>query len=111
MPHSLPETSPRAPEAESRLPGEEASTEQADGITLLHEPSDGVPEIVDSPASLAEVIEAFASGHGPVAVDAERASGYRYGQRTYLVQMRRRSGRKRRCRSQSQAPCAARRRP
>ena len=89
-PHSLPETSPRAPEAESQLPGDEASTEQADGITLLHEPSDGVPEIVDSPASLAEVIEAFASGHGPVAVDAERASGYRYGQRTYLVQMRRR---------------------
>jgi ribonuclease D len=29
------------------------------------------------------------SGTGPVAVDAERASGYRYGQRAYLVQMRR----------------------
>ena len=29
------------------------------------------------------------NGTGPVAVDAERASGYRYGQRAYLVQFRR----------------------
>ena len=32
---------------------------------------------------------ALAAGTGPVAVDAERASGYRYGQRAYLVQLRR----------------------
>ncbi|CAM5649842.1 Ribonuclease D OS=Streptomyces rimosus subsp. rimosus (strain ATCC / DSM 40260 / JCM 4667 / NRRL 2234) OX=1265868 GN=SRIM_031910 PE=4 SV=1 [Streptomyces rimosus subsp. rimosus] len=38
---------------------------------------------------LAEVVTAFAAGTGPVAVDAERASGYRYGQRAYLVQLRR----------------------
>jgi ribonuclease D len=35
------------------------------------------------------VVEAFAAGTGPVAADAERASGYRYGQATYLVQVRR----------------------
>ncbi|GHD21397.1 3'-5' exonuclease [Streptomyces galbus] len=40
-------------------------------------------------AGLAEVVAAFAAGSGPVAVDAERASGYRYGQRAYLVQLRR----------------------
>lgn len=40
-------------------------------------------------ATLAQVIAAFAAGTGPVAVDAERASGYRYGQRAYLVQLRR----------------------
>ncbi|SFY48917.1 Ribonuclease D [Streptomyces sp. F-1] len=40
-------------------------------------------------ASLAEAVAAFAAGSGPVAVDAERASGYRYGQRAYLVQLRR----------------------
>ena len=34
--------------------------------------------------------EALRAGSGPVAVDAERASGYRYGQRAYLVQVRRR---------------------
>ncbi|CCK26772.1 ribonuclease [Streptomyces davaonensis JCM 4913] len=39
--------------------------------------------------SLARVIAAFDAGSGPVAVDAERASGYRYGQRAYLVQLRR----------------------
>lgn len=44
--------------------------------------------IADAEA-LAEVVAAFAAGTGPVAVDAERASGYRYGQRAYLVQLRR----------------------
>ncbi len=38
---------------------------------------------------LAAVVAAFAAGSGPVAVDAERASGYRYGQSAYLVQLRR----------------------
>ncbi|MDN5790173.1 MAG: HRDC domain-containing protein [Micrococcales bacterium] len=33
---------------------------------------------------------AIAAGSGPVAMDAERASGYRYGQHAYLVQLRRR---------------------
>jgi ribonuclease D len=59
------------------------------GVVPLLEPSDGVPEVVDTPERLAEVVRAFAGGTGPVAVDAERASGYRYGQRTYLVQLRR----------------------
>lgn len=39
--------------------------------------------------TLAQVVADFAAGTGPVAVDAERASGYRYGQRAYLVQLRR----------------------
>jgi ribonuclease D len=39
--------------------------------------------------ALDAVVAAFAAGTGPVAVDAERASGYRYGQRAYLVQLRR----------------------
>ncbi len=44
--------------------------------------------IADADA-LDRVVAAFAAGSGPVAVDAERASGYRYGQRAYLVQLRR----------------------
>ncbi|MGP4023393.1 HRDC domain-containing protein [Actinomadura sp. 3N407] len=55
----------------------------------LLEPRDGVPSVVTEPAELERVIAAFAAGSGPVAVDAERASGYRYGQRAYLVQLRR----------------------
>ena len=31
----------------------------------------------------------FAAGTGPVAIDAERASGYRYSSRAYLIQLRR----------------------
>ncbi|MEV6594515.1 ribonuclease D [Streptomyces acidicola] len=57
-------------------------------IPLL-EPRDGIPSVIADDTSLARTIAAFAAGSGPVAVDAERASGYRYGQRAYLVQLRR----------------------
>ncbi|EPD66077.1 ribonuclease D [Streptomyces sp. HGB0020] len=53
------------------------------------EPREGIPPVITDAAALADVIAAFAGGTGPVAVDAERASGYRYGQRAYLVQLRR----------------------
>ncbi|MEU4826252.1 ribonuclease D [Actinomadura sp. NPDC023710] len=53
------------------------------------EPREGVPPVLTAPADLERVIAAFAAGTGPVAVDAERASGYRYGQRAYLIQLRR----------------------
>nr|WP_241265476.1 ribonuclease D [Streptomyces boncukensis] len=38
---------------------------------------------------MGRVTASFAQATGPVAVDAERASGYRYGQRAYLIQLRR----------------------
>ncbi|GLY04676.1 3'-5' exonuclease [Actinoplanes sp. NBRC 101535] len=44
---------------------------------------------METAAALAEVVARMAAGTGPVAVDAERASGYRYTQRAYLVQLRR----------------------
>ncbi len=37
-----------------------------------------------------EATNAIASGDGPIAVDAERASGFRYSQRAYLIQVFRR---------------------
>ncbi|GGR46632.1 HRDC domain-containing protein [Streptomyces roseolus] len=62
----------------------------ANGLPIpLLEPREGIPPVVATDDALAEVIAAFAAGRGPVAVDAERASGYRYGQRAYLVQLRR----------------------
>jgi len=63
--------------------------EDAPGVVPLTEPAEGVPDVVDTAAAFARVVAAFEAGTGPVAVDAERASGYRYGQRTYLVQVRR----------------------
>jgi ribonuclease D len=44
---------------------------------------------VETGNELADVVARMAAGTGPVAVDAERASGYRYTQKAYLVQLRR----------------------
>lgn len=61
----------------------------ADEPVLLLAPRDGLPPVVRSDEALAETAAALASGSGSVAVDAERASGYRYSHRAYLVQLRR----------------------
>ena len=45
--------------------------------------------MITTAEDLAAAVARLAAGTGPVAVDAERASGYRYGQRAYLVQLRR----------------------
>ena len=60
-----------------------------DDVVPLLAPRDGVPPVVTTGPQLAAVVTAFAAGTGPVAVDVERASGYRYSQRAYLVQLRR----------------------
>jgi ribonuclease D len=57
--------------------------------TPLEHPSDGVPPVVETERQLAQAAAAIAGGDGPVAIDAERASGHRYGQNAYLVQLRR----------------------
>lgn len=59
------------------------------GPVPLTAPRDGTPVPVTTPAALADTVARFAAGAGPVAIDAERASGYRYSQRAYLVQLRR----------------------
>ena len=58
-------------------------------MTPLTIPADGVPSVVADERALVVAGRALAAGSGPVAVDAERASGHRYGQRAYLVQVRR----------------------
>ncbi len=58
-------------------------------LPLLSEPRDGVPFVIDTPAGLERAATALAAGTGPAGVDAERASGFRYGQRAFLVQIRR----------------------
>jgi ribonuclease D len=55
----------------------------------LLELRDGLPPVVEDDQALAEVVEALRAGTGPVAIDAERASGYRYSARAYLIQLRR----------------------
>lgn len=57
--------------------------------TPLLEPAEGTPAVVDTVESYKALIASLSAGSGPIAVDAERASGYRYGQRAYLLQFRR----------------------
>ena len=45
--------------------------------------------VTDTLEGLRTAIDALAAGQGPVAVDTERASGFRYSQRAYLIQMHR----------------------
>jgi ribonuclease D len=58
-------------------------------IIALTEPRDGIPPITSTAGELEILAARLASGTGPIAIDAERASGYRYGQRAYLLQFRR----------------------
>jgi len=58
-------------------------------VPILDAPRDGVPDVIDSPAGLDQLVRNFADGTGPVAVDTERAQGYRYSGRAYLLQFRR----------------------
>lgn len=46
--------------------------------------------VIADAAGLTAAAAALAAGNGPVAVDVERASGFRYSQRAYLVQVFRR---------------------
>ena len=61
-------------------------------VPLLTEPADGVPDLVSTPDALEATIAALVAGTGPLAVDAERAHGFRYSQRAYLIQLRRAGG-------------------
>ena len=70
-------------------PDGSSSGTDAPDVPLLTEPADGVPPVVDTAEALEQTTAALAAGHGPVAVDAERAHGFRYSQRAYLLQLRR----------------------
>ena len=67
---------------------EPADTAEPEATPLLA-PADGVPPLSVTPYEIAAAAALLASGHGPFAVDAERASGFRYSNRAYLVQIRR----------------------
>ncbi|MCW2529785.1 MAG: 3-5 exonuclease [Pseudonocardiales bacterium] len=70
--------------------GGEATGESVDAAPpalLVRLPrSEVIGPVVDA-AELAEVAQRLSQGTGPIAVDAERASGYRYSQRAYLIQL------------------------
>lgn len=50
----------------------------------------GELQVIDTPEAMAASIARIAAGEGAIAVDTERAAGYRYSDRAYLVQLFRR---------------------
>ncbi len=94
-------TAPEASDGETLAGGpseaDEPDADESDGeatepervLTPLLAPADGIPDVVVDERRLVEAGWAIAAGTGPVAIDAERASGHRYGQRAYLIQLRR----------------------
>ncbi len=49
-----------------------------------------VVAVIDSREAYLDAVATIAAGTGPIAIDAERASGFRYSQRAYLIQIFRR---------------------
>jgi len=49
-----------------------------------------IMRVIDTREEYLVAVETIAAGHGPIAIDAERASGFRYSQRAYLIQVFRR---------------------
>ena len=56
---------------------------------LQNEPRGGVPDVIDTPEGYRDVCARFAASDGPLAADAERASGFRYGHEDWLIQFKR----------------------
>lgn len=58
----------------------------------LLSPAGGTPAVIETEAALEAAIKELSLGTGPFAVDAERASGFRYSARAYLIQIKRNRG-------------------
>lgn len=65
------------------------SNEDVEPTLAVVELADGVPPVVNTAEALREYTEKLVAGSGPIALDAERASGFRYGQSAYLIQIKR----------------------
>lgn len=74
------------PASEPEVSGTEPDEPEA---TPLLAPAEGVPAVALYPSDIVRAAEFLAQGSGPFAVDAERASGFRYSNRAYLIQIRR----------------------
>lgn len=60
--------------------------------TPLLAPAAGTPEVIANEEAFRSALVDLALGTGPFAVDAERASGYKYSARAYLIQVKRNGG-------------------
>lgn len=70
-------------------PEPDVVTDEGPEPTPLLCPAEGVPALSVTADDIAAAADRLAAGTGPFAVDAERASGFRYSNRAYLIQIRR----------------------
>ncbi len=61
-----------------------------DDLPTLQVPRDGVPPVSDTQSAYEALIESLLGGEGPVGIDTERAHGFRYSPKAWLIQLRRR---------------------
>jgi len=66
-------------------------SEEIVAVPLL-EPAEGTPGVIDTESAFESALKELSQGSGPFAVDAERASGFRYSARAYLIQIKRKDG-------------------
>ena len=67
-------------------------TEEPIAAIPLLAPSAGLPAVINTEESFRRAIADLRAGHGPFALDAERASGYKFSARAYLIQIARNDG-------------------
>lgn len=80
-PVSVPERGPEAAVTGDPVSASPAEQEQAPHVEV---------HVIETREEYLEAVTAISAGHGPIAIDAERASGFRYSQRAYLIQVFRR---------------------
>ena len=63
-----------------------------ESATPLLEPAGGTPQVITTEVELRDALRLLEKGSGAFAIDAERASGYKYSARAYLIQIKRNNG-------------------
>ena len=71
------------------MPADQPDDTTTEPLPVLNTLRDGLPPLVQDADALAATTASLASGTGPLAVDTERAHGFRYGTEAYLLQFRR----------------------
>lgn len=80
--------------AASRIVKEPATEEPAAGESAVaaapKQADHETVSVIDTRKAYLAAVKVLSAGNGPIAIDAERASGFRYSQRAYLIQIFRR---------------------
>jgi ribonuclease D len=81
MPEGAPEQAQPEQVQPEKVQAEKVQAEQAPHVEV---------DVIATRDEYLRAVATIAAGHGPIAIDAERASGFRYSQRAYLIQIFRR---------------------